>query len=85
MRGNITLTQKYPLKEIISSNNRSITCLPISWKMISAQIKDVYYSLACSGLFPEDQNIRCKSKREIVDLSYIDQQILKEVKIRQKI
>ena len=47
-KGKSTLIQKDTRKGTIPSNYRPITCLPIMWKILTAQIKeDIYYSLDC--------------------------------------
>ena len=39
----------------LPSNYRSITCLPMMWKILTAQIrKEIYNSLVCHGLFAEE-------------------------------
>ena len=49
------------------------------WKILKAQIREeIYYSLECCGLFPEEQKGRYKETRETGDLLYTDQHILKE-------
>ena len=55
-KGMTTLTQKDPNKGSPQHNYRPITCLPMMWKILMAQIrKDIYYSLTSSGLFPEEK------------------------------
>ena len=80
-----TLIQKDPRKGTIPSNYRPITCLPIMWKILTAQIKEeIYYSVDCRGLFPEEQKGCRKGTRGADDLLYIDQHILKEAKNKGK-
>ena len=70
---------------IISSNYRPIMCLPMMWKILTAQIKEeIYYSLVCHGLFPKEQKGYRRETRGTGDLLYIDQHILKATKVRRK-
>ena len=51
-----TLIQKDPSKETDPNNYRPITCLPMMWKMLTAQIREkIYYSLTSHGLFHVEQ------------------------------
>ena len=55
------------------------------WKILTAQIKEeIYYSLECRELFPEEQKGCRKGTRGTDYLLYIDQHILKEAKTRGK-
>ena len=55
-KGKTALIQKDPSKGTAPNNNRLITCLPIMWKILTAQIKEeIYYSLTSHGLFSEEQ------------------------------
>ena len=73
-----TKIKKDPRKGTISSNYRPITCLPIKWKIITAQINtEVYYSLVSHGLFPKGQKGYQKGTGYLL---YIDQYIFKESK-----
>ena len=73
-------------KEINFSNYRSITCLPIIWKILTVHIKGkIDYSLVSLRLFLEEQKGYCKGTRGTGDLQYTDQHILKESKTRQKL
>ena len=52
-----TLIQKVPSKGTVRHNYRPITCLPMMWKILTAQIREkVYYLLKTNGLFLEEQN-----------------------------
>ena len=75
--------QRPPPNKIILSNCRPITCLPMKWKILIAQIrKENYYSFVCHGLFLEAQK-GCPNRRRGTNvLLYIDQHILKEAKRR---
>ena len=56
------------------------------WKSLTVQIKDeISYSLISRRLFLEEQKSCLKGTREIGELLYIDQQILKVSKTRRKI
>ena len=67
------------------NNYRSITCLPMMWKILTAQIREeIYYSLTSRGLFPDEQKGCCKVSKGTVELFYIDQHILNESKTRRK-
>ena len=55
-KGKTTLIQKDPNKGTAPNSYRPITCLPVMWKILTAQIKeDIYYSLTRRSLFPEEQ------------------------------
>ena len=45
-KGKTTLIQKDPNKETASNNYRPITCLPMMWKILTAQIKEKYLLFA---------------------------------------
>ena len=54
-QGKITLIQKDPSKGTAPNNYRPITCLPMIWKILTAQIREkIYYSLTSRGLFPDE-------------------------------
>ena len=73
-----------PQKGTTPNNYKSITCLPMMWKIPKAQIGEIYDSLIGRGLFPEEQKGCRKRTREIGKLLYIDQQIFNGSKARQK-
>ena len=77
-QGKTTLIQKKPNKGTTSDNCRSITCLPMMWKILIAQKK------RSRGLFPEEQKLCCKRSSGIAELLYIDQHTLNENKTRRK-
>ena len=84
-KGKNTLIQKDPSKGIASNNYRPITCIPMMWKMLTAQIREkIYYSLTSRRLFPDKQKGCRKGARGTAELLYIDQHILNESKTRQK-
>ena len=84
-KGKTTLTQKDPSKGTVPNNYRPITCLPMMWKILTAQIREeIYYSLISRGLFPDEQKGYRKGSRGTAELLYIDQHILNESKNRRK-
>ena len=84
-KGKITLIQKDPSKGTAPNNYKSITCLPMTWKILSSQIKEkIYYSLTSRRLFPDEQKGGLKGSRGTAELLYIDQHILNESKTRRK-
>ena len=64
------------------NNYRPIMGLPMIWKILTAQIRKIYYSLISHELFLEKQNGWHKETRRRGELLYIDQHILKESKMR---
>ena len=63
----------------------TITCLPMIWKILIAQIKkDIYYSLMSCQLFSEDQKECWQGTRGTGKLLYIVQHIFKGSKMRHK-
>ena len=84
-RGKTTLIKEDPSKKPAPNNNRPITCLPMMWKIFTAQIREeIYYSLTSRRLFPEEQKGCRKGSRGTAELLYIDQHILNGNKIRRK-
>ena len=73
-------------KQITAPNNyRPLTCLPMMWKILTAQIREeIYYLLTSHGLFPGEQKGYRKGFRGSALLLYIDQYILNESKTRRK-
>ena len=85
-KGRTTLIQKDPNKGTAPNNYRSITCLPMMWKILTAHVREeIYYSLTCRTLFPDEQKGCCKGSRSTAELLYIAQHILNESKTRRKI
>ena len=79
------MIQKDPNKGTALNNYRPITCLPMMWKILTAQIKEeIYNSLTSRGLFPDEKKGCCKRSRGTAELLYIDQHILNESKTRWK-
>ena len=61
-KGKTTLTRKDLIKGTAPNNYRLITCLPMMWKILTAQIgEEIYYSQTSRGLFPKEQKVFCKS------------------------
>ena len=84
-KGRTTLIQKDPNKGTAPNNYRLITWLPMTWKILTAQVKEeIYYSLTSRSLFPDEQKGCCKGSRGTAELLYIDQHILDESKTRRK-
>ena len=55
-KGKTLLIQKDPIKGTAPNNYRPITCLPIMWKILTAQIgEEIYYSITSRRLFPDKQ------------------------------
>ena len=80
-KGKTTLIRKDPRKETVPNNYRPITCLPMMWKILTAQIRvKIYYSPTSRGLFPDEQKGCRKESRGTAELLYIDQHILNESK-----
>ena len=72
-------------KTTAPNNYRSITCLPMMWKMLSAQIREeIYYPLINRGLFPEEEKGCRKETRATGKLLYIYQHIINESKAKRK-
>ena len=60
----IILIQKVPNKVTAPNIYRPMTCLPMMWKILTAQIREeIYYSLTSHGLFPDVQK-GCRNDAE---------------------
>ena len=82
-KGKTTLIQKDPNKGTAPNNYRPVTCLPMMWKILTAQIKEkIYNSLTSHGLFPEEQKGCRKGSRGTAELLYIDQHIINKSRTR---
>ena len=56
INGKTTLIQKDPENDTISSDHKTITCLLIRLKILSALIREeIYHSQECCELFAEEQ------------------------------
>ena len=74
-----------PSRGTAPNNYRPITCLPMMWKILTAQIREeIYHSLTSRGLFTEEQKGCRKGSRGTTELLCIDQHILNESKTRRK-
>ena len=79
-------------KRKTNPNNRPITRLPMMWKILTTQIKEINYSLIFCGFFSiritgkkrKEKKRSCKGARGINDLLFQDQNNLKQAKTRQK-
>ena len=77
--------QKDKEKGKAASNYRPITCLPLVWKLLTGVIaEEVYGFLDTNLLLPEEQKVCRRKSRRTNDLLFIDQMIIKEVKIRKR-
>ena len=84
-RGRTSLFQKDKSKGNVESNYRSITCLPLIWKLLAGVIVDqIYAHLDQEKLLPEEQKGCRKGSRETNDLLYNDRAVIKKVKSRNK-
>ena len=84
-KGNTTLIQKDPSKGTTPNNYRLMTCLPMMWKILTAQIREkIYYSLTSRGLLHDEQRGCREGSRGTAELLYIDQHLLNESKTRRK-
>ncbi len=54
-KGKTTLIIKDPIKGTAQTNYRPITCLPIMWIILTAQIKEIFYSLISHGIIPKNR------------------------------
>ena len=80
-KGKTTLIQKDLQKETAPQQLQTITCLPMTWKIQKAQIRErIYDWLISSRLFSEEQKGCRKWTRSTGELLYIDQHIFKESK-----
>ena len=62
------------LKRTAQTNYRPITCLPMMWKILMAQIrKTIYYSLISDEIFSNKKKGRRKRARGTKKQLYIDQ------------
>ncbi len=79
------LTRLHYLVLIIVNRNRPVTCLPMLWQILTAQIREkIYYSLKSRGIFSDEQKGCHKRTRGTLELLYIDQHIFNESKTRRK-
>ena len=71
----LTWSRKITEKETLSKTYRLISCLPIIRE-------EIYYSLLCRGVFPEEQKWYHRRTTGTGDLLYIYQHILNDCKVR---
>ena len=84
-KGRNSLLQKGKSKGNVASNYRTITCLPLMWKLLTEVIADpIYAHLDQEKLLPEEQKECRKGSRGTNDLLCIDRAVIKEVKFRNK-
>ena len=84
-KGKIVLIQKDKSNGNGASNYRPITCLPLTWKLLTKIIADeVYVFLENERILPEEQK-GCKRKSKGTgDQLYINKMLLQRVKQRRK-
>ena len=81
--GRTVLIMKDKEKGTAVENYRPITCLPTTWKLLSAIIsEEVYKHLAQNNLFPTEQKGCKKESRGTKDQLLIDKMVLKNCKKR---
>ena len=84
-KGKITSIQKDPRKETPQTSKKTIMCLLMMWKILTAQIREeIYFSLTSCGLFLEEHKGFRKGSQDKGELLYIDQHIINENKTRRK-
>ena len=75
------LLQKDMVKGKDSSNYRSITCLPLAWKILTGILAEKMYSFFDESLILPEEQKGCRTKSwGTGELLYIDQMVLKEAK-----
>ena len=84
-KGRTVLIQKDKDKGTAANNYTPITCLPLTWKLLTIIIADeIYEYLDSEVMLPEEQKGCRRKARGTHDLLFIDKMILKEVKTRKK-
>ena len=84
-KGRTRVIQKDPHKGAAPNNYRPIPCLPMMWKILTAQIREeIYFSLTSRRLFHKEQKGCRKLSKGTGELLYIDQHILNESKTIRK-
>ena len=78
-RRKLPRSSKTSNKGSISNNYR-----PITWNIITVQIREIYDSLVCRRLFPKEQKRCHRETKEKSDLLYTYQHILMKTKARRK-
>ena len=84
-RGKTSLLQKDKSKGNVASKYKPITYLPLMWKLLTGVIADqIYAHLDQEKLLPEEQKGYRKGSRGTNDLLYINRDVIKEFKSRNK-
>ena len=84
-RGRASLLQKNKGKGNVVGKYRPTACLPLMRKLLTGVIADqIYAHLDQESLLPEEQKGCRKGSRGTNDLLYIDREVIKEVKSRNK-
>ena len=84
-KGRTLLIHKDKSKGRDSSNYRPITCLPLCWKLLTALLSNEIYSFLKENQILQEEQKGCRRKsRRTGDQLYIDNMILREVKVRKK-
>ena len=79
------MLEKDKNKGNVANNYRSITCLPLMWKLLTDIIADqIYAHLDQEKLLPEEKKGCRNSSRGTNNLLYIDRAVIKEAKSRKK-
>ena len=79
------LILKEKSKQNEASNYRPITCLPLTWKLLTGIIADeIYVFLENEGLLPEEQKGCRRKSKGTGDQLHIHEMLLQEVKQRKK-
>ena len=66
-KGKTTWIQKDPSKGTAPNNYRPITCLPLMWKILTAQIcEKIYHSFVWHRLFPEERMDVTREQEEYI-------------------
>ena len=79
-----TIMQKDKEKGKVTSNHRPVACLPLVCKLLTGVIAEVYGFLDTNLLLPQEQKACRRKSRGTNSLMFIDQMILREVKMRKQ-
>ena len=83
-RARTSLLQKVKSRGNVASNYRPITCLRLTWKLLTGEIADQIYANLDQETLSEEQKGCRKGSRGTNDLLYLDRAVIKEVKSRNK-
>ena len=84
-KGRTVLIQKDKSKGNEASSYRPITCLPLTWKLLTKIIADEIYSFSENeGILPEEQKGCRRKSKSTGDQLYINKILLQRVKQRKK-